>query len=85
MKFSTAMLRGFEKVEGHQLNNGRIYDDIDAPKAACAIGAARLGGYPDTSSPLGFLDVWNVGVHELNDDEKLPWEHIYGMAVAAGL
>jgi hypothetical protein len=90
MKFSEMMLAGYAKVEGRQTRGtawrdayGHPTADTSRARSACVIGAINLGG-----GGCGFnsaLDrAWGVSAVSLNDD-GMPWEHIYGMAVAAGL
>lgn len=95
MKFSTAMLKGYKKVGGKQC--AKNYQRGDA---VCAHGAANLAvfGKADlTREPHGidafptfseemraFRNAWDIDVVDLND-EGMPWEHIYGMARAAGV
>lgn len=83
MKFSEAMLKGFAEVDGRQCTGAYSRRDAKGRLARCAIGAACAGGW--SASTGGFIAAWGVSVYEANDEEGLPWEHIYGMAVAAGL
>ena len=88
MKFSEAMLRGYAKVGGKQcfgkekrVVGGRIL-------AYCPVGAAIRGGMSRedaTANNFAMRHVWGDTVVMLNDHATLPWEHIYGMAVAADL
>lgn len=94
MKFSEAMLKGFRKVNGHQFFGGYYADRPGGfPRSVCVLGAANLGAYGDPwSYPFHtgcgavdrFANAWGLKPQDLND-EGMPWEHIYGMAVAAGL
>ena len=99
MKFSEAMLKGYQKVGGRQCRDHYYVGGSNKnPQAVCVNGAislARCGvAEPNDISPLkhrlqnwdsAFVGAWGIHPQELNDDNKLPWEHIYGMAVAAGL
>lgn len=91
MKFSEAMLKGYEMVGGRQCKNvfhrGNPFD----PDSVCVLGAVSLGdhgnalgGHIGWSFSAAFKCKWGVYPANLND-EGMPWEHIYGMAVAAGL
>lgn len=83
MKFSEAMLKGYMTNGGRQCRGE--YSRVDASEVSyCPIGAAIAGGYTGLAS-LEFFDAWGVTPITANDSEELPWEHIYGMAVAAGL
>lgn len=99
MKFSKAMLNGFEKVGGKHYRQreaepgyGAYFppgDDPMNPSSVCATGAANLGfgrAANDDGDYEGdsFEQFWGVCVSELSD-EGMPWEHIYGMARAVGL
>lgn len=83
MKFSEAMLKGFEMVGGKQCRGTYTEWDIYLrPVAHCALGAAIAGGWKGADA--GVQRAWGICVAELND-KGMPWEHIYGMAVAADL
>lgn len=97
-RFSTAILCGFKKVDGRQ-HFGDFSNRDERALAVCVMGAAALceTGDPHTTdhdeayrcraaeaSDI-FRVVWGLWPTEANDSEQLPWEHIYGMAVAAGL
>jgi hypothetical protein len=98
MKFSEAMLRGYEKINGAQFFGGSyIPDGADPlnPPRACVLGAVNLGKYGRADVVYGadpaisdacerFEAVWGELPQELNDN-LMPWEEIYGMSVAAGL
>jgi hypothetical protein len=94
MKYSEAMLKGFEMVDGKQLKKGFVAyrTDTNTPVAACAAGAVQLGltgkrtrTFSDASGfRFDFNRKWGVDPSVLND-EGMPWEHIYGMTRAAGL
>lgn len=100
MKFSDAMLKGYMKVGGKQFTEGgssvvgsaRYFpkgDDPARPSCVCAVGAANLGfgraaNKDGDCEGASFHRHWGVDVADLSD-EGMPWEHIYGMAVAAGL
>jgi hypothetical protein len=93
-KFSTAILCGFKKVDGRQYFKDycdRRHDDPTRPRAVCVLGARNLcvnGNATNTTGmvpqSMAFFDAWGEYPDELNDD-GMPWEHIYGMARAAGL
>lgn len=92
MKFSEAMLKGYEMVGGKQYR-GDYYptgDCCSAPTQVCVLGAVNLGDHGDALGAAGwefsnrFYNAWGVRATSLND-MGMPWEHIYGMAVAAGL
>lgn len=93
MKSSEAMLKGFMAVNGRQTKgsmartrHGKPVATFD-PKAYrfCVLGATMKGGGRPSGLTVPFLAVYGVSPVFLNDEEKLPWEWIYGMAVAAGL
>jgi hypothetical protein len=89
MKFSEAMLKGFEQVNGRQCKYDFALPVMGKPEAFCVLGAVSAGRgalgysfwYADTDK---FVRAWGVRPNALND-QGMPWEHIYGMAVAAGL
>lgn len=97
MKISEAMLKGYKKVGGQQ-SRGRYFLGTDErrPTAVCASGAILLGATGKASpddAPINvslipqydsFTNEWGFHISHLNED-GMPWEHIYGMAVAAGL
>jgi hypothetical protein len=98
MKFSEAMLKGFQAVNGRVCRDcGYRQGAVDAPVSVCAIGAAMFGanGYAAVRDvyelamqddfTAAFYAEWGVDIRELNDELGLPAEHLYGMAVAAGL
>lgn len=94
MTYSEAMLDGFTKVGGKQ--HKRTYyggADPSNPASVCVMGAINLSltGAAYTSDYEmrdrfydRFERAWGIPPTELND-EGMPWEHLYGMAVAAGL
>lgn len=88
MKFSEAMLKGFEKVDGRQCR-GAFFSSCDGKISYCVLGAVTAGHnsknfhmWPEDAGR--FSDAWGFAPSALND-QGMPWEHIYGMAVAAGL
>ena len=88
MKFSNAMLKGFAEVNGKQCKGSYSRGPFGNRTAYCAMGAAYAGSggktpFPE-SSLAKFFEQWGTTPISLNDD-GMPWEHIYGMAVAAGL
>lgn len=98
-KFSDLMLCGFQKVGGRQHFGAYcpLTDNPAHPSAVCVRGAANLCDFGqadpgastdhyerDRARVWAFYCAWDVNPHELND-EGMEWEHIYGMAVAAGL
>jgi hypothetical protein len=102
MKFSEAVLKGFEKVNGRQCRdtlardkNGTPHypwddDPQTKPYSVCVNGAINLAETGDAmkfgrlADGVRFHRVWGVSPIELNN-AGMSWEHIYGMAVAAGL
>ena len=107
MKFSEAVLKGFEQINGRQCvgtlamnKKGGLPGIGKLPYRCCVMGAAAIGA---TGNPYGeeqdwrleFKGAWGIDPAELNNNrdqlyygkktEPFPWEHIYGMAVAAGL
>ena len=99
MKFSEAMLKGYQMAGGRQFHGGTYApadDNWNKPSRVCVLGAATLalsgcagGTGASTFTTLGpevreFCAAWGIRPEDLND-EGMPWEHIYGMAVAAGL
>ena len=91
-KFSSAILCGFKEVGGRQ-QLGTFSDgasDARCPRAVCVLGAISLCLNGDAESmgygdfPQLFADAWGIAPQDLND-EGMPWEHLYGMARAAGL
>lgn len=83
MKYSEAMLKGFEIVGGRQCREVYVQtNDAGKPVAYCVNGAAMAVGY--SGSTYLFYETWGCLPHVLND-QGMPWEHLYGMAVAAGL
>ena len=96
MKFSEAMLKGYEMVGGVECHDGYFAGGTPRkPVALCPLGACNLAvtgnalgtneflsmRHPDVKQ---FRRVWGEHVMDLNE-AGMPWEHIYGMAVAAGL
>lgn len=89
MKFSEAMLKGFEKVNGRQAFNGQL---LAKDGSVCINGAANLAYTGDATTWAeetlracgAFADVWGEAPDLLNNN-GLDWTEIYGMAVAAGL
>lgn len=93
MKFSEAMLKGFEQVGGRQCRYVYREGSVTEPRTVCALGAYFLGAYgaaecaslDEQDDITGqFKKAWGIFIQEAND-MGLPWEHIYGMAVVAGL
>jgi hypothetical protein len=89
VKFSEAMLKGFEMVGGRQTKGQFCIGKPSSPRAVCVHGAASLAvtGWADDWHYLPFerfCQVWGMTPLDANDI-GLPWEHIYGMAVAAGV
>lgn len=85
MKYSEAMLKGFEQVNGRQCKEAMHEINCHGMVVAhCALGAIEAGGREDGGFVAVFYDAWGVAPHHIND-EGMPWEHIYGMSVAAGL
>lgn len=89
-KLSAAILCGYKLVDGKQ--HFGDYANKDG-SAVCVLGAVNLclTGDPrkEYVGPLAadqdrFRKAWGDWAEDLND-EGMPWEHIYGMAVAAGL
>jgi hypothetical protein len=88
MKFSEAILKGYEKVNGRQCRGNYARLDRDGnPVAHCVIGAMYSGDPGDAHMHERgrFEEAWGFSAMGLNDEERMPWEHIYGMARAAGL
>ncbi len=98
-KFSEAILCGYAKVNGRQHIGGYSNNASGAALAVCVLGAGNLclsGDVwrTDASSRFekAFTRAWGFNPAALNDgrlssgiSEPIRWEHIYGMAVAAGL
>ena len=95
MRFSAAMLKGFEMVGGRQHFGDYCAGDPTRPVAVCAVGAAYLARHgnarkedylPDSLvyNVDAFRRLWGMDVAEAND-LRLPWEHVYAMARAAGI
>ena len=85
MKVSEAILRGFEKVNGNQIRYTFFEHDRHGRVVGCCVmGAASLGGAGGQRFGRPFREAWGIHPTALND-RGMPWEHIYGMAVAAGL
>lgn len=83
------------KNELSRNERGRVLVDGFAPHSVCVNGAVLLavegragwgveGERVITDGGNGFYSAWEVDPVDLNN-EGMPWEHIYGMAVAAGL
>lgn len=85
MKYSEAMLQGYSEVGGQSVRGAMFRIKSGKPVGACAMGAVQLGGKDAVKFAGEFIKAWGVSVIDLNDEERLPWEHIYGMARAAGL
>lgn len=88
MKFSDAMLEGYKQVNGRQCRG--VSNRIRGGKivAHCAVGAAVAGGMSYGKAAFANIwlaDHWGDTAVAFNDRDKLPWEHIYGMARAVGL
>lgn len=93
MKLSEAILKGYMTNGGRQCV-GRLVDDKGA---LCVMGARNVGitgnpcdfGFPFMDDVIAFAREWGTPIVTLNnneaDGEPFPREHIYGMAVAAGL
>ena len=98
-KFSSAILCGYEKVGGKQHVGGYCRGDPEKPAAVCVLGARNLcrtgsatveeGEAQSNAECDRFKRAWGFLPQHLNDGmygaDRLPWEHIYGMARAAGL
>lgn len=85
MKFSEAMLRGFETVDGRQCKGNYVRERNGKAYAYCVMGAVYAVDFtPRMKDKDRFYEVWGYTAMSLND-KGMPWEHIYGMAVAAGL
>lgn len=87
MKFSEAMLKGFQMVDGKQIKGSYFKFDGRDVIGCCAMGAVSLGSNRRLSRvdfDRNFQCAWGLPSDVIND-EGMPWEHIYGMAVAAGL
>ena len=100
-KFSSAILCGFKKVDGRQHFGDYCPEEDDPryPWSVCVLGARNLcltgsaknlGNSSDfEADTMAFYKAWGVFPDDLNDGgcamPGLPWEHIYGMARAAGL
>jgi hypothetical protein len=89
--FSAAMLRGFERVEGNQVRGHYVDGGWNNPTGCCVMAAVSLGSGGDVRDrdyrwefANAFRKAWGVFPADLNDN-GMPWEHIYGMTVAAGL
>lgn len=54
-------------------------------RRASIIRANRADPLSDTQFASAFREAWGMCPDDLNDDDQMPWEHIYGMAKAAGL
>ena len=96
-KFSSAILCGYKKVDGRQ-HIGGYSNHKDGPElAVCVLGAGGLCliGRPGSCAASfkfeeQFEQAWGFNPAALNDGRledasPMPWEHIYGMARAAGL
>lgn len=95
-KISDAMLEGFRRVGGSQIKGRHFQGSPVAPVAVCASGAVLLGTFgcaePDTTDAhyellptfVHFQHEYGITISDLND-AGVPWEDIYGMAVAAGI
>jgi hypothetical protein len=97
MKASEAMLMGFARTDGRQC--GTTYysgGSMSAPRTVCVLGAINLARC-GCAVPAGlhsydqqdrfsqtFEKAWGIPPQDLND-AGMPWEHLYGMAVAADL
>jgi hypothetical protein len=95
MKLSEAILKGYERVGGRQCKHAYYENGTPSrPEAVCVMGAVSLAlsgnAAGDVVNPFAhkgvqaFVVAWDMAPSALND-EGMPWEHIYGMAVAAGL
>lgn len=100
MKFSDAMLKGFEKVNGRVCRNSDYQEGSSLiPESVCAMGAGFLGMYGRADAACRsrraykiqsdvaekFIAAWGIDIRTLNDMDDMPAEHLYGMTVAAGL
>jgi hypothetical protein len=90
MKYSEAMLKGFEKVEGRQCKDALYEGDSPRrPVSVCVNGAVALGmsgsawNVP-TRWSRKFEEAWGERPLMLNN-AGLDWTELYGMARAAGL
>jgi hypothetical protein len=97
-KFSSAILCGFKKVDGRQHFGDYCPSDEDPhdPTSVCVLGARNLCLTGSAKNAAGmvhhqraFYEAWGLYPDDLNDGDgampSMPWEHIYGMARAAGL
>ena len=92
LKLSSAILCGFKKVDGKQYFGDFCAGEPHKPSAVCVVGAVNLcltgNARNQSEMPLEefdkFEEAWGERAYKLND-EGMPWEHIYGMAKAAGL
>lgn len=97
MKYSEAILKGFQRVGGRQYTHVYFYGaDPANPIAACVLGALHLG-LSGSARPMSqaaynerdrfreaFAEAWGE-VPDVLNDLGMPWEDLYGMSVAAGL
>jgi hypothetical protein len=96
-KFSSAILCGFKLVDGRQHIGGYSNHAHGDSLAVCVLGAGNLcltgvprGSLESMDFEEAFKKAWGFNPAALNDgrledSEPMPWEHIYGMARAAGL
>lgn len=99
MKFSTAAIRGFKKVDGRQCTHW-LFDgeSPEAPTAVCVNGAACLGSsgnawnfsnWNSDGVAERFREEYGFTQVELNNGQKgaepMDWQDIVGMAKAIGL
>jgi hypothetical protein len=95
-KFSDAMLKGFAATNGKQCKDELFLGDPRKPSRVCVNGAVCFGLTGTANFWVGsagdelirwsrsFAVAYGAAPHELNN-EGMPWEHLYGMARAAGL
>lgn len=91
MKYSEAMLKGFEMVDGRQCKY-LLGDSFTKPTRVCVNGAVNLAVRGDpykwaagsNRASERFEKAWGIRPAFANN-EGLHWTEIYGMAVAAGL
>jgi hypothetical protein len=99
MKWSDAVIKGYKVVNGKQCRGAlRSYKTVKGElvlNAVCVIGAAQLGGkaladkhgtdYEGPAACKLFKKKVGIGVIDLNDNYKMKWEDIVGIAKAEGL
>src|SRR5665213_4039598 len=93
MKVSEAILKGYKTNGGRQIVNSRHDDGRMCVSGAFEMamdGSPWVWGHDAEWSEFAhaFRAEYGVDPVELNNNDgrtPVPWEHIYGMAVAAGL